>query len=87
MKSKENGSIQKAGKVDHSQRGRPNWVLVAGGVLLSTLSVRLGCKLKQMFDAKKQNSMPKGLMCPFTAVTLTALSIFFMCAADSAKLQ
>uniref|UniRef100_A0A0E0IVV7 Nuclease associated modular domain-containing protein n=1 Tax=Oryza nivara TaxID=4536 RepID=A0A0E0IVV7_ORYNI len=58
-KSKENGSIQKAGKVDHSQRGRPNWVLVAGGVLLSTLSVRLGCKLKQMFDAKKQNSMPK----------------------------
>lgn len=59
MKSKENGSIQKAGKVDHSQRGRPNWVLVAGGVLLSTLSVRLGCKLKQMFDAKKQNSMPK----------------------------
>uniref|UniRef100_A0ACD5TD47 Uncharacterized protein n=1 Tax=Avena sativa TaxID=4498 RepID=A0ACD5TD47_AVESA len=54
--SKTNGSIQKAGRVNHVQGEGANWVLVAGGVLLSTLSVRLGCKLKQMFDMKKQNS-------------------------------
>uniref|UniRef100_A0A0D9WKE6 Nuclease associated modular domain-containing protein n=1 Tax=Leersia perrieri TaxID=77586 RepID=A0A0D9WKE6_9ORYZ len=61
-KSKANGSIQKAGKVNHTQGGGSNWVLVAGGVLLSTLSVKLGCKLKQMFDTKKQNcSAPKAL--------------------------
>ncbi|KAL5229744.1 hypothetical protein ABZP36_028520 [Zizania latifolia] len=59
MKSKANGSIQKSGKVNHAQGGGPSWVLVAGGVLLSTLSVRLGCKLKQMFDTKKQNSTRK----------------------------
>ncbi|KAF0926714.1 hypothetical protein E2562_027149 [Oryza meyeriana var. granulata] len=58
-KSKENGSIQKAGKVNHAQGGGPNWVLVAGGILVSTLSLKLGCKLKQMFDVKKQNSTPK----------------------------
>nr|XP_051210592.1 uncharacterized protein LOC127327830 isoform X3 [Lolium perenne] len=51
-----NGSIQKAGRASHGQGEGASWVLVAGGVLLSTLSVRLGCKLKQMFDMKKQNS-------------------------------
>uniref|UniRef100_A0ACD5Z269 Uncharacterized protein n=1 Tax=Avena sativa TaxID=4498 RepID=A0ACD5Z269_AVESA len=56
MKSKANRGIQKAGRVDHLQGGGPNWVLVAGGVLLSTLSVKLGCKLRQMFDMKQQNS-------------------------------
>ncbi|KAL6848858.1 hypothetical protein ACP4OV_021441 [Aristida adscensionis] len=56
MRSKTNGSIQKAGKANHVQGGGPNWVLVAGGVLLSTLSLRLGCKLKQLFIAKQQNS-------------------------------
>ncbi|XP_048550773.1 uncharacterized protein LOC125530416 [Triticum urartu] len=54
--SKTNGSVQKAGRVSHAQGEGPSWVLVAGGVLVSTLSVRLGCKLKQMFDTKKQNS-------------------------------
>lgn len=54
--SKTNGSIQKAGRANHGQGEGASWVLVAGGVLLSTLSVRLGCKLKQMFDMKKQNS-------------------------------
>ncbi|KAJ3694016.1 hypothetical protein LUZ60_009496 [Juncus effusus] len=38
----------------------PNWVLIAGGVLLSTLTVRLGCKLKQVFDKKRQNTPVKG---------------------------
>ncbi|XP_062219466.1 uncharacterized protein LOC133919177 isoform X2 [Phragmites australis] len=59
MKSKTNRSIQKAGKGNHVQGGGPSWVLVAGGVLLSTLSVRLGCKLKQMFDTKQQSNTPK----------------------------
>ncbi|XBH78639.1 hypothetical protein VPH35_104819 [Triticum aestivum] len=60
MKSKMNRGIQKAGRVDHLEGGGPNWILVAGGVLLSTLSVKLGCKLKQMFDTKQQNSFSKG---------------------------
>ncbi|CAN6341049.1 unnamed protein product, partial [Urochloa humidicola] len=59
MKSKANGSIQKAGKANDVQGG-PNWVLVAGGVLLSTLSVRLGSKLKQIFVTKQQNTSAKG---------------------------
>ncbi|KAA0057382.1 hypothetical protein IC582_010133 [Cucumis melo] len=31
----------------------PNWVLIAGGALLSTLSIRLGYKLKQAFDTRQ----------------------------------
>lgn len=34
----------------------PNWILIAGGALISTLSVRLGYKLKQVLDAKQQNN-------------------------------
>uniref|UniRef100_A0A0A9DHD4 Uncharacterized protein n=1 Tax=Arundo donax TaxID=35708 RepID=A0A0A9DHD4_ARUDO len=59
MKSKANGSIQKAGNANHVQGDGPNWVLVAGGVLLSTLSVRLGCKLKQLFVTKQQSGASK----------------------------
>ncbi|KAL1562237.1 hypothetical protein AAHA92_04835 [Salvia divinorum] len=37
----------------------PNWILIAGSALLSTLSVRLGYKLKQVLDAKQlDNSSP-----------------------------
>ncbi|KAK3158308.1 hypothetical protein QOZ80_2AG0135430 [Eleusine coracana subsp. coracana] len=59
MKTKTNRSLQKSGKGTHVQGEGPNWVLVAGGVLLSTLSVRLGCKLKQLFEAKQQNDTSK----------------------------
>lgn len=48
----------------------PNWVLVAGSALLSTLSIRLGYKLKQVLDAKQlNNSSPslKGVLCTFMA--------------------
>ncbi|KAG7011467.1 hypothetical protein SDJN02_26373 [Cucurbita argyrosperma subsp. argyrosperma] len=31
----------------------PHWVLIAGGVLLSTLSIRLGYKLKQAFEPRQ----------------------------------
>ncbi|KAE8702332.1 putative tocopherol O-methyltransferase [Hibiscus syriacus] len=33
-----------------------NWILIAGGALLSTLSVRLGYRLKQAIDAKQQDN-------------------------------
>ncbi|XP_076921505.1 uncharacterized protein LOC143582931 [Bidens hawaiensis] len=39
----------------------PNWILIAGGALLSTLSVRLGYRLKQAFDSKKPKSSTNGL--------------------------
>ena len=41
----------------------PNWVLIAGGALLSTLSIRLGYKLKQAIDTnhKNPNNTFKGL--------------------------
>ncbi|KAJ8762714.1 hypothetical protein K2173_012206 [Erythroxylum novogranatense] len=32
----------------------PNWILIAGGALLSTLSIRFGYKLKQTLDSKHQ---------------------------------
>ncbi|PUZ76300.1 hypothetical protein GQ55_1G278600 [Panicum hallii var. hallii] len=59
MKNKTSRSLQKSGRGSHVQGEGPNWVLVAGGVLLSTLSVRLGCKLKQLFDGKQQNNTSK----------------------------
>ncbi|XP_028961342.1 uncharacterized protein LOC126621458 isoform X6 [Malus sylvestris] len=38
----------------------PNWVLIAGGALLSTLSIRLGYKLKQALDTKPQENARSG---------------------------
>ncbi|CAK9139194.1 unnamed protein product [Ilex paraguariensis] len=35
------------------QGDSPNWVLIAGGALLSTFSVSLGYKLKQLLDTKQ----------------------------------
>ncbi|KAI7725177.1 hypothetical protein M8C21_009796 [Ambrosia artemisiifolia] len=39
----------------------PNWILIAGGALLSTLSVRLGYRLKQAFDSKQPKNSSSGL--------------------------
>ncbi|GMN44139.1 hypothetical protein TIFTF001_013335 [Ficus carica] len=36
--------------------GGPNWILIAGGAVLSTLSIRLGYKLKQAIDTKQQEN-------------------------------
>nr|GLL19654.1 uncharacterized protein LOC109157541 isoform X1 [Ipomoea trifida] len=55
MKSRTNG-ISRAQKSKALQGEGPNWVLIAGGALLSTLSVRLGYKLKQVLDVKQQNT-------------------------------
>lgn len=49
------------------QRGKqfqgqgPNWILIAGGALLSTLSVRLGYRLKQVLDSKQPQNATNGL--------------------------
>lgn len=66
MKPKTNESY-KAQRSDNFQReGQgPIWILVAGGALLSTLSVHLGFKLKQFIDSKQRDdahsSSSKGL--------------------------
>nr|XP_043620491.1 uncharacterized protein LOC122592353 [Erigeron canadensis]XP_043620492.1 uncharacterized protein LOC122592353 [Erigeron canadensis]XP_043620493.1 uncharacterized protein LOC122592353 [Erigeron canadensis]XP_043620494.1 uncharacterized protein LOC122592353 [Erigeron canadensis] len=50
-----------------AQRGKklqgqgPNWILIAGGALLSTLSVRLGYRLKQVLDSRQPQKMNNGL--------------------------
>ncbi|KAI3824546.1 hypothetical protein L1987_06009 [Smallanthus sonchifolius] len=50
-----------------AQKGRkfqgqgPNWILIAGGALLSTLSVRLGYRLKQILDSKQPKNSGSGL--------------------------
>ncbi|XP_020589747.1 uncharacterized protein LOC110031052 isoform X2 [Phalaenopsis equestris] len=53
MTSKANGSIQRSEKLKHVEEASPNWVIIVGGALLSTLSIRLCCKLKQAFEVKK----------------------------------
>nr|XP_010918056.1 uncharacterized protein LOC105042509 isoform X3 [Elaeis guineensis] len=55
-KPKATGAIQRAQKVKHMQGGGPNWVIIAGGALLSTLSIRFGCKLKQIFEIKQSKN-------------------------------
>lgn len=50
-----------------AHRSRPfqaegtNWVLIIGGALLSTLSIGLGYKLKQVLDTKQQGNTSNGL--------------------------
>ncbi|KAM0054729.1 hypothetical protein Hdeb2414_s0006g00198121 [Helianthus debilis subsp. tardiflorus] len=39
----------------------PNWILIAGGALISTLSVRLGYRLKQAFDSTQPKNCSSGL--------------------------
>ncbi|MED6113084.1 hypothetical protein PIB30_067673 [Stylosanthes scabra] len=65
----QNSGVSRVQKGNHpTQVEGPNWILIAAGALLSTLSVRLGYKLKQALDSKpKQNSasVPKGNGKPF----------------------
>ena len=55
MKPKTTG-VPRAHKSRSFETERPNWILIAGGSLLSTLSIRLGLKLKQAIDAKQQEN-------------------------------
>lgn len=58
MKPKTNG-LPRA-QISNSLQGEgPNWILIAGGALLSTLSMRLGYKLKQVLDTKEVESSSK----------------------------
>ncbi|KAG8375625.1 hypothetical protein BUALT_Bualt10G0119800 [Buddleja alternifolia] len=41
--------------------GGTNWILMAGGALLSTLSIRFGYKLKQVLDAKQLDNSSQSL--------------------------
>lgn len=60
MKSRANG-IPRGQKAKNIQIEGPNWILIAGGALLSTLSIRLGYKLKQNLDAKQQTNTSNSL--------------------------
>lgn len=61
MKSR-SSSDARAQRLRSTQGEGSNWVLIVGGALLSTLSIRLGFKLKQALDSKQQeNAILKGL--------------------------
>ncbi|KAB5529704.1 hypothetical protein DKX38_019785 [Salix brachista] len=60
MKPITNGT-SRGQKAQNFQGERPNWILIAGGALLSTLSIRLGYKLKQTLDSKQQANASDGL--------------------------
>ncbi|CAN6461366.1 unnamed protein product [Victoria cruziana] len=47
MNSKSNAAFSRDRRTANVHVGGPNWVLIACGALLSTLSIRIGCKLKQ----------------------------------------
>lgn len=60
MKPRTNG-VPRAQKSKNCQGEGPNWILIAGGALLSTLSIRLGYKLKQALDTKQQENASNSL--------------------------
>ncbi|CAN8326140.1 unnamed protein product [Cochlearia groenlandica] len=59
MTTMRNG-ISKHQRPEKSCGQGPNWILIAGGALLSTLSIRFGYKLKQSLDFKPQSNGPAG---------------------------
>lgn len=61
MSTRRNG-ISRHQRVENSRgEGGPNWILIAGGALLSTLSIRFGYKLKQSVDSKPHLDATGGL--------------------------
>ncbi|KAF7835277.1 uncharacterized protein G2W53_010136 [Senna tora] len=52
--------VPKVQKENKFQGEGPNWLLIAAGALLSTLSVRIGYKMKQALDSKKQENARNG---------------------------
>ncbi|KAG8472234.1 hypothetical protein CXB51_034484 [Gossypium anomalum] len=56
-----NSRVSRGQKSKNFQGEGPNWILIAGGALLSTLSVRLGYKLKQALDTKQQDNATASL--------------------------
>lgn len=60
MKPRANG-VHRAQKSQSVQGEGPNWILIAGGALLSALSIRLGYKLKQALDVRQQEKASNSL--------------------------
>ncbi|CAH8355111.1 unnamed protein product [Eruca vesicaria subsp. sativa] len=66
MSTRRNGfSKQRGEKV--CGEGGVNWILIAGGALLSTLSIRFGWRLRQSIDSKPQSNASLGLKCNGTS--------------------
>uniref|UniRef100_A0A1J3DVC2 Uncharacterized protein n=1 Tax=Noccaea caerulescens TaxID=107243 RepID=A0A1J3DVC2_NOCCA len=61
MSTRRNGGISKHQRAEKFCGEGPNWILIAGGALLSTLSIRFGYKLKQSLDSKTQSNGSTGL--------------------------
>ncbi|CAN1258527.1 hypothetical protein LINPERPRIM_LOCUS9914 [Linum perenne] len=53
MRPKSNGVARGQKRIEG---GGPGWILIAGGALLSTISIRLGCKLKQTLDSRREEN-------------------------------
>ncbi|KAL6967103.1 hypothetical protein U1Q18_032905 [Sarracenia purpurea var. burkii] len=60
MKPRTNG-VPRAQSSKNLHGEKLNWMLIAGGALLSTLSIRLGYKLRQLHDAKQPGHTCNGL--------------------------
>ncbi|KAL1203086.1 hypothetical protein V5N11_015330 [Cardamine amara subsp. amara] len=60
MSTRRNG-ISKHQRAEKFCGEGPNWILIAGGALLSTLSIRFGYKLKQSLDLKPRSNGSAGL--------------------------
>ncbi|XP_058106243.1 uncharacterized protein LOC131249450 [Magnolia sinica] len=60
MKSNTDRTISRAQKPICIRGEGLNWVFIAGGALLSTLSVRLGFKLKQALETKRPDNAANG---------------------------
>ncbi|OIV99651.1 hypothetical protein TanjilG_17461 [Lupinus angustifolius] len=58
MKAQTHGGCR-VHKASNTEVEGPNWVLIAAGALLSTLSIRFGYKLKQAHHSKLNESKPK----------------------------
>lgn len=71
-----------------AQRGKkfqgqgPNWILIAGGALLSTISVRLGYRLKQVLDSRQTQNTSNGLK---GIVCCEAVSLMVFSKGDSGR--
>ncbi|CAI0410554.1 unnamed protein product [Linum tenue] len=60
MRPRSNG-VSRSQREQRFEGGGPNWILIAGGALLSTLTIRLGSKLKQTLDSRRETNASNGL--------------------------
>lgn len=79
MSTRRNG-ISRHQRVESSRGEGPNWILIAGGALLSTLSIRFGYKLKQSIDSKPHSNDTGGIKCTYRSLLLTCpgIQLYFL---------